>query len=81
MPNRKLRGSSSRKRTIKCECGAEIVIVRDGKVMGNAIEVHVALHLQKSKNPATTDSEAERIRDDLIAQTLIKASELAKDGS
>ena len=67
--------------TVRCECGAEIVLVHDGRVMGHAIEVHVALHMQKLKAPAGAAAEAERVRDDLIAQALIKASELENYGS
>jgi hypothetical protein len=42
--------------------------------MSNAIETHVKEHMQKEKDPAQAEVVAERIRDDLIAQVLKKAS-------
>jgi hypothetical protein len=66
---------------VKCECGAEILFLPDVRVMGHAIEVHVALHMQKLKAPAGAATEAERVRDALIAQVLSKASKLENDGS
>jgi len=66
MKNRQSLPSQQRRDTIKCECGAEIELASDARVMGEAIEVHVALHMQKLKAP--TDAEAERLRDDLIMQ-------------
>jgi hypothetical protein len=59
---------------IKCECGAEILMVPDVKVMGEAIEVHVDWHKQKATNPLLADAEAERIRDYLTTQALRQAS-------
>jgi len=61
---------------IKCSsCGAEILLVPNVKLIGEAIETHVEEHKLKVKNPAEADSEAELIRDDLITQVLKKASE------
>lgn len=45
------------------------------RVMGEAIELHVALHMQGVKGPACTTLEAERLRDKLIIQALRIASE------
>ena len=42
--------------------------------MSEAIEAHVETHKQKVKDPKEAEAEAERIRDDLIAQVLEKAS-------
>ncbi len=62
---------------VKCECGAEILLVPDVKAMSHAIEVHVAEHiestrlLRKKNRPTPSVSlaeEAERVRDALIAQ-------------
>jgi hypothetical protein len=53
---------------VKCECGAEILLVPNVKVMGEAIETHVELHRRKLKNPVDAEVEAERIRDFLIGQ-------------
>jgi 2-keto-4-pentenoate hydratase len=79
MTNRKLTRIHRSRDSIKCECGAEIVILPDLRAMGDAIEVHVALHLQKLKAPACTTAEAERLQDALIAQVFIIASELGND--
>lgn len=61
--------------TVTCECGEEILLVPDLKAMSNAIELHVTLHLQKLKAPVCNDAEAERLKDNLIAQVLRKASQ------
>ena len=47
MTNRKLRRSHSPMNTDKCECGAETLFLPDVKAMGQTIEVHVALQMQK----------------------------------
>jgi len=58
---------------IKCSCGAKILLVPNVKVMGAAIEAHVAKHMQKIKDPKAAEVEGNRIRDDLIMQVLQKA--------
>ena len=59
---------------VRCECGAEILMVPDVKLMGVAIETHVEIHRRKIKNPETAEVEAERIRNCLTALVLEKAS-------
>lgn len=60
---------------IKCSvCGEEIMIFPNIKLMSAAIEAHVEAHKQKMKDRKASEAEAERIRDDLIAQVLEKAS-------
>jgi hypothetical protein len=59
---------------IKCCCGAVILLVPNVKIMSKAIESHAAKHKQKIKDPKEAEAEAERVRDDLIAQILEKAS-------
>jgi len=46
--------------------------------MGNAIEFHVVVHMQKAKDP-TDAEEAERIRDALIAQVFRIASQIENE--
>ena len=75
---RRVAGCSS---SVKCECGAEILLLPDVRAMSHAIEVHVAEHRQKSKTPAGAAAEAERVRDALIAQVLSKASKSENDGT
>jgi hypothetical protein len=58
---------------IRCECGDEILLLPDLNEMDKAIEDHVDMHLQSLKAPSCTAAEAERLRDVLIAQVLIKA--------
>ena len=60
---------------IKCSCGARILLVPNVKLMSTAIEAHVEEHKRKIKDPDKSEAEAERIRDDLIAKILDKASE------
>ena len=68
--------------TVKCECGAEILLLPDVKTMGNAIEAHVTQHIQKTKDPANTaTAEAESLRDTLIAQVFNKISTLENNGT
>jgi hypothetical protein len=71
--------------TIKCECGEEILLLPDVRAMGEAIEIHVAMHMQRSKALADPDGEAERLRDDLIAQVfnlfLSKTNQSENDGA
>jgi hypothetical protein len=55
-------------------CGAKILFISDAKVMGEAIEAHVEKHMQKSKDPAESASEAERVYIDLISQVFDTAS-------
>jgi len=68
MSNKKLTRSHRKIDTIKCECGKEIMVTPDIRAMGEAIEIHVAMHIEKMKPLAEEDAEANRLRDDLIAQ-------------
>lgn len=63
---------------LKCECGAEILLLPDLRLMNHAIEVHVSEHRKKEKDPKKASIEAARIRDILIDQLLKKASEINK---
>jgi hypothetical protein len=54
---------------IICECGFEILLTPDLKSMGKAIEAHAVEHGQKEKDPKKAALEAERIENELIAQT------------
>ena len=59
---------------IKCLCGAVILLVPNVKAMSVAIESHVAKHLLKVEDAKEAQTEAERIRNDLITKILEKAS-------
>ena len=62
---------------IRCSsCGAEIKVVPDVKLTSEAIEAHVEQHRSKLKNPMKAGLEADRVRDDLIAQVFDAASDL-----
>jgi hypothetical protein len=63
---------------LKCECGAEILLLPDLKFMNHAIETHVAEHRKKEKDPRKAAATASRIRQILIEQLLKKASETNK---
>ena len=75
MKKPKLMQFGQNKNSIKCECGEEIFLLPDAKAMGNAIKVHINLHIQKLKVSSCVDAEAERLRDMLIAQVLDRAGE------
>ena len=59
---------------IRCECGAEILLIPQLEMMGNAIETHIAEHQQKEPDPAKAEAMAKRIQEDLIKQVLEKAA-------
>jgi hypothetical protein len=63
---------------IKCECGAEILLLPDLKVMSHAVEVHVEEHRKTEKDAVKAATDAVRVRNNLIAQVLDKASESKK---
>lgn len=75
MTNINLLGSRPRRDTIKCECGAEIALLHDAKIMGEAIEVHASIHIQNATDLESALAESDRIQDALIAQVFIKATE------
>ena len=61
---------------IKCRCGAEILLVPNVEVMGEAIEAHAKEHMKKVVGRRAAKAEADLVRDDLVAQVLRKASGL-----
>jgi hypothetical protein len=65
---------------IKCKCGARILMLPNVKMMGKAIDEHVAMHRLKMEMEHCTeaDAEAEEIRDFLTTQTLEKASDSSR---
>jgi ABC-type transport system involved in multi-copper enzyme maturation permease subunit len=63
---------------LRCECGAEILLLPDLRVMNHAIEVHVLEHNKKEKDPRKAAETASHIRQILIEQLLRKASEIGK---
>ena len=75
MTNRKLTSFNKKKETIRCECGAEILLVPYLKAMSDAIELHVSVHMQEKKGLAT-DAEAIQVEDDLIVQVFRKVVNL-----
>jgi hypothetical protein len=75
MTNRKVMRFQERKDKINCECGAKIPLLPDVKAMGEAIEVHIALHLEGARGQPCTTLEADRLRDALIIQVLKVAGE------
>ena len=60
---------------VRCECGAEILLLPDVKEMSSAIEVHIALHLEGVLGQPCTAEEADRLRDELIIQIFRLAGE------
>jgi hypothetical protein len=60
--------------TIRCECGAEILLIPDIKEMGRCIESHAAEHRNKEHTPADGEAVFEYIETFLIKQVLEKAA-------
>jgi hypothetical protein len=63
---------------LTCECGAQILLLPDLKVMNHAIEVHIAEHRKKEKDRRKAAVTASHIRQILIEQLLKIASETSK---
>jgi hypothetical protein len=61
--------------TIRCHCGTEILLVPNVLSMNRAIEEHVKLHKKKIKDRREAKIEAEKVRDDLLAEVFKKACE------
>ena len=66
-------------RCIKCECGAEILLIPDVREMERVIIKHAESHSKKEKNPKKADTVFEQIQDFLVQQVLIKASETEEE--
>jgi hypothetical protein len=81
MTRRKMMPFRGRRDRIICQCGAEIPLLPDVKAMGEAIEVHVSLHMKGVKGPVCTTVEAGRLRDDLIIQVLRISGESEDEGT
>ena len=64
---------------IRCECGFEISLVPDLKMISKAIEAHAAQHREGEKDPAKAASEQQRIEIDLIAQALKAAASFTEN--
>jgi hypothetical protein len=60
--------------TVRCLCGAELLVVPNVEAMSKAIEAHIETHIQGIKDPKKAVEEAEHIRDYLITQVLEKIS-------
>ena len=61
---------------IRCSCGAEILLVPNVKLVGEAIENHADAHKQKVKDPEEAEAETEKIHNELIVKILEKACRL-----
>ena len=59
---------------IRCECGAEILLVPDLKEMNYAIETHIAEHKKMEKPPMKAKITSRRIRQNLTQQAVGKAA-------
>jgi hypothetical protein len=70
--NKDLKGSLP---TIKCECGAEILVLPDLQAMNRAIKAHVAEHKKKIENAQNNTIHSQSNISKLLSQlTLIKIS-------
>ena len=57
---------------IRCECGAEILLIQQVDLMSKAINSHVEEHRARVSDPIKADAVAERIEDHLIKQVFEK---------
>jgi hypothetical protein len=81
MTKRKIIRFQGRRDKIMCECGTEISLLPDAKAMGEAIEVHIALHMNGGNGPGCTIVQADQLRNDLIIQVLRITGESEDEGS
>ena len=58
--------------TIKCECGAKILVLPDLQAMNRAIKAHVAEHKNKERNSRSSSSTRSNIGQLLSQLTLLK---------
>jgi len=68
--------SNSKKKLpiIRCECGAEILLINQVEVLGRTIDLHVEEHRAKVSDPVEAEAVAKRIEDYLVKQALNKVS-------
>jgi hypothetical protein len=64
----------SKLKTIRCECGAEILFIPDVKEMGRVIECHAEEHRKRVQNPVEGDAAFERVENFLLKQVLGRAA-------
>jgi hypothetical protein len=57
---------------IKCECGAEILLIKQVDLMGKVINSHVEEHRAKVSDPFKAEVLAKRIEDHLVKQVFEK---------
>ena len=60
---------------IKCECGAEILLLPDLPAMNRAFKIHAAEHTKKERNTKRKNNTSSHISQLLSQLTLIKMSE------
>ena len=60
--------------SIRCECGAEILLIPDVKEMVRSIESHATEHRKKELNPDKGKAAFEHIENFLVKQVLEKAA-------
>jgi hypothetical protein len=60
---------------IKCECGAEILLIQQLGLMGKAIDNHVEEHRATVSDPIKAGALAKRIEDRLVKQVFEKIQE------
>jgi hypothetical protein len=61
-------------RTVRCECGREILVLPDLRAMANAVEAHIMEHLKGEKDPVSAARESDRLWNWLVAEVFQVAS-------
>jgi hypothetical protein len=62
---------------IKCECGFEIPVVADVKMLGSAIDEHVEEHRRNCQDPENVEIVVNRIQDNLFKQLFEKIVQMS----
>ena len=65
-----MRSKKSVSHFIRCECGAEILVIPDSKEMGRSIESHAEEHRKKELTPDKGEVAFERVENFLLKQVL-----------
>jgi hypothetical protein len=60
---------------IRCDCGAEILVVPDLQAMNRAIKTHVAWHRRKERNSGKRVLASGKVSELLSQRTLLKMAE------
>lgn len=61
---------------IKCECGFEIPVIADAKLLGRAIDEHIEEHRKKYQTSEDSEIVADRVQNNLFKQLFEKIAQM-----